>query len=224
MAEDGKGTATLDPPAITQEDLDVANAKVKEFRANNIELRKKLDGLDPEEYVRLLKAEEERELADAEREAKYETAKQLTQDKHEKAQAELLGEKGELEKELRKLRITDVARAALEGVVLSPKVALPHVEKHMDLVDGKLVVTGLDGKETTLDGEGGLLEQMAADSDLSSLFPPSGATGGGAEGRKGAGGTGAIRSRADLKTSADKAAYISEHGLDKFQDLPVSID
>jgi hypothetical protein len=56
--------------------------------------------------------------------------------------------------------------------------------------------------------------------DAPHFFEPSG--GGGAAGNNGAGGPGKIkvRSKADLKTAADKSAFIQDHGLKAFEELP----
>lgn len=54
------------------------------------------------------------------------------------------------------------------------------------------------------------------------ILKGSGASGSGSQGAAGGKSFGGIRSRADFKTDSEKSAYISEHGLDAFKQLPVS--
>ena len=199
-------------------------AKVKEFRTSNIQLRKELEKyteVDPDRYKELLTAAERREIEEAERAGEWEKAKERLAAQAKQKEEALAAEIAKRDNQLDQLVRKDAARGALEAAEAHVTVALPHVMERtrLEVVDGeyKAVATGLDGNDTDIST---LIGQMqAAPEEWGALFKASGAAGGGATGN-GAGGTGKVRTRADMTTPAEKAAYIHEHGRDAYFALP----
>jgi len=67
-----------------------------------------------------------------------------------------------------------------------------------------------------------LAAEFKSNEKYGSAFKASGAGGTGSQPNAGGGGNGAVRTKADLKTDADKSAYIHEHGSEKYLDLPAA--
>lgn len=182
---------------------------------------KKYADVDPEKYRELLEQAESRELAEAEAAKNWEKAKEqlLARQKTErdKLKAEADGLKGQLEKVLR----NNAALTELQAADAYVDIMLDQVVKRVRMQpdgDGGLeaVATGLDGVEKSI---GELVAEMKDSDKFRVGFKPSGATGGGATGHSGGGAAG-IRTRADLRTDAERAGYISEHGMDSYLALP----
>lgn len=205
----------------------VEASKLKEFRDNNIRLMKELEkykGVDLDRLAALEKAEEERELREAELAGEWEKAKEklLAQEakRHNKLQQELDEAREQMSGLRREMANRDKTVAAIEALEVVggyPSVMTDHVVKRLKLDDeGKVVATGLDGEEKTVKE---LVAEMRDSEEFRVGFKPSGATGGGATGHSGGGAAG-IRTRADLKTDTQRAEFIHEHGMDAYLAMP----
>jgi len=180
--------------------------------------------VDLDRLAELEKAEEERELREAERAGEWEQVKEklLAQEakKHAKLQKELEEAQNQMSGLQREMANRDKTVAAIEALEIAggyPSVMTDHVIKRLQLDDdGKVIATGLDGEEKTVKE---LVEEMRDSEEYRMGFKPTGATGGGATGHSGGGAAG-IRTKADLKTDAQRAEYISEHGMDTYLALP----
>jgi len=107
-----------------------------------------------------------------------------------------------------------IAATAIDDVMLRAK-------NSFKIIDGKPIP--VDNKGDPLFGKDGVMTVSEWMKELAAtaphLFKPS--SGAGAQGNQGIGKS-RIRSRADLKTSKEKAAFIGEHGMDTYLGLPES--
>lgn len=187
------------------------------------------EGFDAHRWQELLDAEEARERQAAEKKGEWEKLRDKLQEKHEKQLADKDGVIHSLERQLEDLLVDNVARDAITKAEASVTLLLPHVKQRTKVIEenGKKRPIVIDSKgERRLNDAGAdmtieeLVVELGEDTDFAMAFAPSGATGGGASGRSGAGGATSVRSRADLATEADKAAFITKHGVDAFLALP----
>ncbi len=206
-------------PASAQQAL--AQERDKRKRA---ERKLKAYGATPEEVTELREQLEELE-AGAGKGAEEALARQ--QAKYDRELHKLTGERdGWRDRSVRAAK-RDAAVAALTAKDIGgiPAALTQHIMSRMKVEeDGDefaLVVTGLDGEETDA---ASLVRQMKQSGEYDWGFTANGAAGGGSAGR-GAGGAGKgagdeITHRDQLKTPADAAAFIKEHGLEAFRNLP----
>lgn len=198
--------------------LDEKKAEVKKLR----DKLKTYAGIDPDEVTELreMRDEMEERIAQA---GKWEDHKARLDAKHEKeleklrAQTEALG--GQLEGVLKE----NAAREALNKHGARVDALLPHVLKRVQIVEDegkrRAVAIGLDDESET-DIAGLVAEMKSAGEAYDWGFLPSGSNGTGSANGSGGGSAVKVRTKADLKTTADKSSYIAEHGLQSFQDLP----
>jgi len=179
-----------------------------------------------EELATLRTDAETRANAKAEEKGEWDKLKGQLQDGHQKEKdtwdAERASLVGELDQSLRKDKVT----AALLDGEAHVKIMLPHVMGSTRTIkeDGKHKVVvvdeederrlGKDGEDMTIDE---LVAEMSEDADFAYGFEGSDATGGGATGRRVAGGD----KRKALKdmTEAEKIAFTEEHGLEEYNKL-----
>lgn len=125
------------------------------------------------------------------------------------------------------------SKAALAEAGGSVRLLLPHVQGRTALEqteEGEYRVVVLDDSGKRRFNAAGepmtvaeLVAEMKEDPEFMGAFAGRGASGGGTPGTGGRhGGQGRVRTKADLKTPAEKSAYIAEHGLEAFTKLPVS--
>lgn len=122
--------------------------------------------------------------------------------------------------------------AAVEAITAAKgnvKLLLPHVlERTRTVEDGDNVtaqVVDEKGNPRIADTLGtpmtlaGLVEEMKKSDEFAPAFEGTGVAGAGTEGGGNVAGAGSVTKRSDLKTDAEKAAFITKHGLEAFQAL-----
>lgn len=187
----------------------------------------RFQNVDPEKYAALVKAEEERATADAEKKGQFDVLKQQLIEKHT---GELTAERGRAKKyesALDKALRQDAARAALTDAEVkgNADLLLPHFLPQTAVVeaeDGTFVVRVVDakGNPRIKDASGApmtlkdLALEMRGNATFASAFGGTGMSGSGAHGgTNGSGGTSssALRGEALRKSSpAVKAALVTD--------------
>lgn len=196
------------------------------------ELQRKFDGVDPDKYRTLAeqatKAEEEKARAAG----NWDSLRAQLVEQHTKATEKLTGEQSADRQFIRTLLADNAATKALGEAEGNVALLLPHVLKQIDVRrtdDGSYSAVVVDAKgNPRIDGPkgepmsiGALVAEFKANESYGAAFKGSGAAGSGASGSKPpSSGAGAVRSRKDLKSDAEKTAYIGTHGLKAFTDLP----
>ena len=228
-----------DHPAVRG--LKSAHERVKEEERKAREALKKLDGVDLEKYNQMVKEAEERENAKALEKGEFEKLKTQIVEKHatelKKAEAKAETLKGSLYKRLAENEAVKEISAA-EGSV---KLLLPHLLDRLKPIedeaaanpDDRYRVVVVDEKgNPQVDSKGdpltiaALVAEFKENPEFAGAFKGSGASGSGASGNGAPGsttagsGVGTVRTRADLKSDAQKAAFIKKHGRQAFIDLP----
>jgi len=217
---------------VSASEADEAKKKLKEFRDKNIELLKeaaKFKGVDPVKYKeamdKLGKLEEGKLLEAGEIEEVVTRRVSAMKADFETQIETLKGENGTLSTRLSAI-VVDKALADAAVAVGVRKEAIDDVVLHgkqvFSLQDGVAVIKDGDGLKYGKDGKTPLTPaewvKSIADSSKPHWYPPSeGGGGGGGDRSKGAG---TIRTKKDLKTDKEIAAYIREHGRQKYQELP----
>jgi hypothetical protein len=207
-------------------------------------LRAKLgefDGIEPTKAREVLGLESdlraEREKFDKRKKDDKETDDRLAQleTKHageiSKREAEITRQRGLTEQYV----VESTALAAIAAAGGKTKWLLPHVKPMLRAVehDGKLVVRVFEGDKELISRVAGrngpmdaeeLVSSFKANEEWADAFSGTGASGGGMPhgGANGAGRAGTVAYKSDLKTNAEKSAYISEHGLPAWEGLPGS--
>jgi hypothetical protein len=186
-------------------------------------------GKTPEEIAELVEAAELKAQTEAERKGEWDKLRAQMNDKHAldlKAKDETIGQmKKRLEAELIDAKAV-AAIAAAKGV---PDLLLPHVQRHVK-VDDDFNVQVVDAKgDPRVNGKGeplsiaDLIEEMKANEIFGRAFEGSGHSGSGTRPNSGGGGNppGQVKRRSDLKTRADRAAFVDQYGHDAYFALPM---
>lgn len=189
-------------------------------------------GKTPEEIADLIEAREEADRKKAEEEGDFDKLLTQHRSKWEK-------EKADLEAELEAARVSErgaiignslmaaltKAGATEEGIDLLPDRLANRIHFERDGAERIIKIVAADGATPMA---GSSKDGTATFDDLvkeavekyPSLFKGSGAGGSGKLPDSKAGGTG-VKKRSDLKTSAERAKFIDEHGLDAYKALPL---
>lgn len=209
--------------------------KTEEKRLKDV-VSKLPEGVSPEEIQALLDERATREEEKAKAAGKWDDLKnQLTQ-QHQKQLSDAQKQIAARETYIRELvlqneavRVLTEAGATKSGV----RLLLPHVMSSLDAVpkqDGdkfvmEVSVRGADGKPRLSPAGNGspmgiveLVQEMRKHEDFALGFEGTTSGGSGAS-QSTTPGSGGVRSMADLKTPADKASYIKQHGLEAFNAL-----
>jgi hypothetical protein len=210
-----------------------------ELLADNAKAKAQLQqfaGIDPAEFQRLKSEAQQRAEQKAKEEGNFETLRAQMAERHEAEKKTMQERASKLEGELDLVLRQDRARAALTGKTDTPDLLMPHILAQTKTVEdpatgryrtvvvdakGHVRIANSSGAEMTLDD---LVAEMSAAPMYAPAFRGSGASGSGAAGGSGstshAAGAGAVRSKADLRTDAEKAAFITKHGAEAFRNLP----
>lgn len=210
-----------------------------ELLAENAKTKAQLQqfaNVDPAEFQRLKSEAQQRAEQKAKDEGDFASLRQQMVDRHAEEKNALMGRTSKLESELDLVLRQDRARAALTGKTDTPDLLMPHILAQTktleDLATGRYRTVVVDAKgnarianasgaEMTLDD---LVAEMSATPMYAPAFKGSGASGSGAAGGNGstshAAGAGAVRSKADLRTDAEKTAFVTKYGPEAFRALP----
>jgi len=109
-----------------------------------------------------------------------------------------------------------VHESATEDIVRRARDIFKVVDDELKPMKGDEIIYGKDGISPLTVSD--WVSELATNAPH--LFKES--SGGGAANEDGKGGTGTIKTKADLKTAADKAKFIGEHGQEAYLELPAS--
>lgn len=235
-AEDGDGfllvpdgVEDIVAPGLKRNQADIL--REKKALAKKLEA---LEGIDPELYHRLVQEETERAAHKAKESGEYEKLRQqIVADSAAKiAKAQEVSEK--LRKRLvdstrdsaisRALATVPGARPALLLPILREMVRVEEVDEEFRAVvvdaSGTVRVIPATGEHMTPEQ---LIKELAASDDYAGAFdaPVRSGTGSSTRSDDAPGRAGRARSVKELRTDADKAAYIEKYGLDAFKALPL---
>lgn len=207
--------------------------KKDELLSNLNKLKEQFKDVDPEKYRELMAKVEEAERKAAEESGNWEGLKKQLLSKHEQEVQKKDQRINQLTSALEQHLIDAKATQAIADAGGSPTLLLPHLRSRLRLVeqDGSFAAVVVDekGNPRVGDAQGApmsikqLVDEMRQDEHLGMGFKASSTSGSGAEpGATGAGGgSGAkVAKRSDFRSPAEKAAFISENGMDKYLDLP----
>jgi hypothetical protein len=112
----------------------------------------------------------------------------------------------------------------------TPDMAEAYFGKHFKIENGKVIAQDAAGNQIyskvkpgePADFEEAISILVESHPKKDHLLKAKGAAGSGAQGDRNKGDFGAVKSRADLKTDTEKSAFITQHGLDAFKQLPTA--
>lgn len=214
-------------------DVGALETKAKTAQSEAIAERKKRQaweaiGKSPEEIAEMLAAAEKAETAKAEKAGEWDKLKAQMNEKHA---AELEAERTAAQKmrgTLERYLVDAAATSAIASAKGVPELLLPHVQRHMRVVEegGEFVAQVVDAKgDPRVNGKGepltvaDLVAEMRQSEIYGRAFEGSGQSGSGMHPGNGAGGTG-IAKKSDFKTDRDRAEWVDKHGLDAYRALP----
>lgn len=224
-----------DHPAVRG--LKSAHERVKEEERKARERLKQFGDVDPERVQQMLRDAEEREQERAKKAGEFDQLKSQLVEKHQAELKKATERGGVIERALHHALAESVAVQEIAKAKGSTKLLLPHVLKQIKIVEDesatepaarfRAVVVDSKGNPRVGDAQGtpmtiaALIAEFRENQDFAGAFQGSGASGSGAAGSdRPAGPAGTVRTKADLKTDAQKAAYIGKHGRQAFIDLP----
>lgn len=186
-------------------------------------------GKSPEEIEELLEAQARADEAKAEKAGEWDKLKAQMNEKHQseiKAREDKIAAmRSALERHL----VDAAATAAIASEKGVPDLLLPHVQRHVRVVeeDGEFAVKVVDAKgDPRVDGKGepltiaDLVKEMKASEIFGRAFEASGNTGSGKQPGSGSGGTGTVKPRGKMSLE-EKADFIAQHGQEAYQALPI---
>lgn len=182
-------------------------------------------GKTPEEIEELVAAQEQAELAKAEKAGEWDKLRAQMNEKHDAAlkskDETITAMRARLNAELVDAKAV-AAIAAAKGV---PELLLPHVQRHVK-VDDEFNVHVVDAKGDPRVNEKGeplsiadLVTEMKASEVFGRAFEGSGQSGSGKLPGNGAGGAG-VSKKSDFKSEKERAAYVDKHGMEAYRALP----
>lgn len=201
-------------------------------RADDAEKQKKAwerSGKTPEEIEALIAAQSEREQTEAEKKGEWDKLKAQMNTAHEAALKAKDDQISAMRRTLEKHLVDAQATAAIAAEKGVPDLLLPHVQRHVKVVekDGEFVVqvVGADGGQR-VKGDGSplgiadLITEMKTNEIFGRAFEGSGQSGSGTPPGNGGGGNPSNKRRSDFKTEKDRAEFVNAHGLAAYQALP----
>lgn len=184
-------------------------------------------GKTPEEIRELLDRAAQHEQAEAERKGEWDKLRQQMVDKHTKQLESVDNEKKALRQTLERYLVEAEATRLLAEAKGNATVLLPHVKNQTRVVEenGEYHVRVVDAKgDPRVDASGNyltikdLVTEMHSSDVFGCAFQGTGATGSGMLPNNSGGGKPTVYNPNKM-TQADKAEFISEHGLDAYYKL-----
>jgi hypothetical protein len=218
------------------EDTSGLKSALQKERRDRAELEKKVKrwdalGKSDDEISELLKRHEETQQTEAERKGEWDKLRAQMNEKHAaeiKARDEKLTAK---DKAVAKYLIDSAATAAIAEAQGNARLLLPHVQQHVRVVEegGEFIVRVVDAKgDPRVNAKGEhltiseLVAEMRQSEDFGAAFKGAGHSGGGTPPGNSNGGTPTnIKRRSDLKTRADRVAFVDKHGDKAYFALPL---
>lgn len=198
-------------------------------------------GKTPEEIESLIAANTQAENEKLEKAGEWQKLRDQMNAEHAKVvkglQDQIAAKDGEvktIKSRMEGFLIQSQATAAIAAAKGVPELLLPHVQKHVKIVEehGEPVLRVVDAQGgPRVNGKGeplplsDLITELKASDLYGRAFEGSGSSGSGAPPAGGGNGkppSGKFQKRSDFKTEKERADYIDEHGLPAYQALPIS--
>lgn len=210
-----------------KESLRASNKEAME-RRKQLEAWKRI-GKTPDEIEELLEAQRVADEEKATKKGEWEKLKAQMNETHQKE----LSKKDELVSKMRSALERHLVDAAATAAIASakgvPDLLLPHVQRHVKVVEddnGEFSVQVVDAKgDPRVNGKGealtisDLVAEMRGSDVFGRAFEGSGHSGSGMKPANGAGGAGTTK-KSDFKSEKERAAWVDEHGIDAYKALP----
>lgn len=187
-------------------------------------------GKSDEEIEALISAQEEHAQSEAERKGEWEKLRAQMNEKHA-ADIKALNDKlAAKDKAIERYLIDSQATAAIAGAKGVPDLLLPHVQRHVRVVEenGEFQVRVVDAKgDPRVNGKGDplsipeLVAEMKSTEIFGRAFEGSGQSGGGMPPANGGGGNPQVKRRSEFKNERERAAFVDAHGVDAYNALPI---
>lgn len=186
-------------------------------------------GKTDEEIAALLEDQEKKAQTDAERKGEWEKLRTQMNEKHQAELAKKDEAVGSMRKALERHLVDAAATAAIASADGVPDLLLPHVQRHVKVIeeDGEFTVKVVDAKgDPRVNGKGepltisDLVSEMRQSEIFGRAFKGDGKSGSGTPPNNKGGATPQNKRRSDFKTEKDRAAFVNEHGLAAYQALP----
>lgn len=206
-------------------EMSVALKKANKEAAERRKALEKLDGIDPERYAELEKAEQDRATHDAEAKGQWDKLRVQMAENHQKDLDAERGNSGRYRTALEQHLVDAQATVAIVDAKGVPQLLLPHVKGRVKVIeqDGQFTVQVLDaqGNPMVVDAAGtpatikSLVEHMKADPIFGRAFEGSGASGGGASsaGTRATGANNMARSAFQSLDPSAQMAHVKAGGL-----------
>ena len=201
---------------VPEEKIDGYERNREEMLTELKKLRDKYRGIDPAQFEKLKKMQQEMEREKAESKGDFQALEKQLREQHEAEKKMLAQQVRKYRDRIEDLMVTQVATSELATAKGRVNVLLPHVQGKVRVVeedegsgDFRVEVLGPDSRPR-LSTKGNpksikeLVEEMKASDDFSILFEGSGATGGGAAGSRGPAPSGAVVLRGDDRKDVRK--------------------
>lgn len=216
------------------EPVDGLKSALEKERKAARELEKKVKrweslGKSDEEIADLLKKAEDAEQSEAERKGEWDKLRAQMNEKHQTELKSREDKIAAMQSTLERHLIDATATAAIAAEKGVPDLLLPHVQRHVRVVDedGEFAVRVVDAKgDPRVDAKGepltiaDLVKEMKASEIFGRAFEASGNTGSGKQPGSGSGGTGTAKPRGKMSLE-EKADFIAQHGQEAYQALPI---
>lgn len=186
-------------------------------------------GKSPEEIKELLAAQEKADEDKATRAGEWDKLKAQMNEKHQTELKSREDKIAAMQSTLERHLIDATATAAIAAEKGVPDLLLPHVQRHVRVVDedGEFAVKVVDARgDPRVDAKGepltiaDLVKEMKASEIFGRAFEASGNTGSGKQPGSGSGGTGTAKPRGKMSLE-EKADFIAQHGQEAYQALPI---
>lgn len=186
-------------------------------------------GKTPDEIKELLAAQEKADEDKATRAGEWDKLKAQMNEKHQTELKSREDKIAAMQSTLERHLIDATATAAIAAEKGVPDLLLPHVQRHVRVVDedGEFAVKVVDARgDPRVDAKGepltiaDLVKEMKASEIFGRAFEASGNTGSGKQPGSGSGGTGTAKPRGKMSLE-EKADFIAQHGQEAYQALPI---
>lgn len=224
---------------VEMEDTSALKAAYERVKAAEKALRSRFgnlpEDLDAEQIIALLEEKKQREEEGAKKAGEFDKLKEQLVQQHQKELAKTTERAAGLEKAIQKLVLDNAVMRTFEDMkddIRSPELLRPHVLNALRVTEVQpftfqVEVLGEDGQPRIGDSKGVLLspkqlvEEMRAKDAFAPAFnaPKSSGSGAGEDGKRVPPGPGAAQKLSDLRTTADKVAYVQAHGQEAFENL-----
>lgn len=207
--------------------------KAERKRADDAEKQRKAwekIGKSPDEIEELLEAQRRLEEERATKAGEWDKLKAQMNEKHQGELTKKDESISSLRSALERHLVDAAATAAIAAADGMPELLLPHVQRHVRVVEenGHFTVKVVDAKgDPRVNGKGDLLtisdlvSEMKTSDIFGRAFKGSGHTGSGMQPGPGGGGNPPNKRRSEFKNERERADFVDAHGIEAYNALPL---